>query len=65
MTSPVTEIDRPNINDGGIKRDRTAVVSSHDEHSLMLRDRGIAWEIGAETSVEMDQAIAGFFGESV
>src|SRR5712691_1047204 len=30
----------------------------------LLRDRGIAWEIEAETSAVMDQDIADFFGES-
>jgi hypothetical protein len=30
----------------------------------LLRDRGIAWEIEAEASTEMDKAIAGFLGES-
>ena len=45
---------------------RAAEIAGLDSESLrrLLRDRGIAWEIEAEASAEMDKAIAGFIGES-
>ena len=45
---------------------RAAEIAGLDSESFrrLLRDRGIAWEIEAETSTEMDKAIAGFLGES-
>lgn len=43
-----------------------AELASLDSEAFrrLLCDRGIAWEIEAETSSEMDQAITDFFGES-
>ena len=45
---------------------RAAEIAGLDSESFhrLLRDRGIAWEVEAETSAELDKAIAGFFGES-
>lgn len=45
---------------------RAAEIAGLDSESFqrLLRDRGLVWEIEAETSAEMDQAIAHFFGES-
>ena len=45
---------------------RAAEVAGLDAELFrrLLRDRGIAWEIAAETSDEMDQAITDFLGES-
>ena len=45
---------------------RAAEIAGLDSESFrrLLRDRGIAWEIEAETGAEMDKANAGFLGES-
>ena len=45
---------------------RAAELAGLDSESFrrLLRDRGIEREIEAETSAEMDKAIADFFGES-
>lgn len=45
---------------------RAAELAGLDSESFrrLLRDRGIDWEIEAETSAEMDKSIANFFGES-
>ena len=44
---------------------RAAELAGLESESFrrLLRDRRIVWEIEAETSVEMDHAIADFFGE--
>ncbi|MBI3468973.1 MAG: UPF0175 family protein [Planctomycetes bacterium] len=45
---------------------RAAEMAGLDFESFrsLLRDRGIPWEVEAENSAEMDQAIANFFGDS-
>lgn len=51
---------------GEVSMLRAAEVAGLDSQSFrrLLRDRGIVWEIEAESSAEMDQAITGFLGES-
>lgn len=46
---------------------RAAELAGLDSESFrhLLCNRGIVWEIEAETSAEMDQAIANFFGDAV
>ena len=45
---------------------RGAEIAGLDSESFrrLLRDRGIAWQVEAETSADLDKAITGFFGES-
>jgi predicted HTH domain antitoxin len=50
---------------GEISLLRAAEMAGLDFESfrLLLRDRGIPWEIEAPTSAEMDEAATAFFGE--